>query len=595
MINSNLTRIRFGRCRLTGILLIVALLLGCPAMVDTPKETNPPTKTEPPNDSDVSEFLTELAPFAEVNELEDIAIDDEVVLSAAKNEVLVYLQDDVSQQQFEAMSARIAEMGGEIAGAIGEIRTLQIRVPDGSSEWDVAKSLEASPGVISAGLNLEVAVPPNDPDPPDDTDDTAAARRVEGDTASVSGVGDTPMSSVSRAPDYPQFHGNGWIEQIGLDRAWRMSTGAASERAVIGIVDTGVPASQRIMAESRLTRYRLVVRTRLFGLIEKSRTVRVSDDDTYRGPGKGDHGLLVTCFAAGYSNGHRGVAWANHVVSIDVDLNRQHEGLLRKLRFRTVSDVQAAISGAIDKGADIVNVSIGPKISEQNKNLPSALSRIYIEWTTAYDGVVNEARRRDVLLVFAAGNDGYKTYDTPRRGPWKTHALMVAAVGTKNGESDFSNYGSAVDVAAPGEAVGCGERTGDGPKDFLTQGTSIAAPIVAGTAALVKSVKPSLTARELRSIILRTASRNVDLRHGTSHPRIQINACRAVQAVSPDIKPVFDSGQVDDQEYEVGVPIKPLSLPVGTGGNPICDLDQDVLRYRVLSSARLIHGGVEKE
>ena len=94
---------------------------------------------------------------------------------------------------------------------------------------------------------------------------------------------------------------------------------------MIGIVDTGVPAGQQVVAEDRLTRLRAIYRGGGFlNLHERVYLEPVSGDRTYRGTGQGNHGLIVTCFAGGNTESKygpkRGVAWHNRIMSVDIDL-----------------------------------------------------------------------------------------------------------------------------------------------------------------------------------------------------------------------------------------------------------------------------------
>ena len=99
--------------------------------------------------------LSDTSEFAEVTEMEQITIDEGDRVVAAKNEVLIYVDENASQQDLAALYGTIAEHGGTIAGSLTEMRTLQIRIPEGMSEWQFAESLEGSSGVSGAGLNLQ--------------------------------------------------------------------------------------------------------------------------------------------------------------------------------------------------------------------------------------------------------------------------------------------------------------------------------------------------------------------------------------------------------------------------------------------------------
>ncbi len=163
-------------------------------------------------------------------------------------------------------------------------------------------------------------------------------------------------------------------------------------------------------------------------------------------------------------------------------------------------DVANAIRYAVDNGASIINMSFGKSYS-WNKDV--------------VDRAVKYAQKNDVLLVHAAGNDG-KNNDTSNNFPndvydkkgWfkpkksKTW-IEVGALNHDMGEetaASFSNYGKeGVDVFAPGVAIY--STTADNEYDSYP-GTSMASPMVAGVAALLRSYYPELSAKQVKEIIM---------------------------------------------------------------------------------------------
>lgn len=165
-------------------------------------------------------------------------------------------------------------------------------------------------------------------------------------------------------------------------------------------------------------------------------------------------------------------------------------------------DVANAIIYAVDNGARIINMSFG-KGHSPNKE--------------AVDKAIQYAESKDVLLIHAAGNASLdidetdqfpmKYYGNDKKqaaGNW----ITVGASDRESGKglvAEFSNYGNKnVDVFAPGVAVYSTVPEGDYKEN---SGTSMAAPVVAGVAALVLNYFPALSATELREIILKSATR----------------------------------------------------------------------------------------
>jgi subtilisin family serine protease len=135
--------------------------------------------------------------------------------------------------------------------------------------------------------------------------------------------------------------------------------------------------------------------------------------------------------------------------------------------------IASAIHHAVDHGADIINLSLGSEAS-----------------TSTLQTAVRRAQAAGILVVAAAGNAGVTTPFYPAAYP---EALGVAASDAGDGRYSWSNYGSWVSVAAPG----CNLTPGYAPKtntlgytDFC--GTSSAAPVTAGVAGLLVSIRPDV-------------------------------------------------------------------------------------------------------
>jgi subtilisin family serine protease len=161
-------------------------------------------------------------------------------------------------------------------------------------------------------------------------------------------------------------------------------------------------------------------------------------------------------------------------------------------------DIALGIRYAVDNGAKIINGSFGKAFS------PNA------QWV--YDAI-KYAAENDVLFVHAAGNSS-EDLDDPNNpnfpndqinnGPEiADNVLTVGAIGSKYGSemvASFSNYGAInVDVFAPGNRIY--STMPDNKYDFQG-GTSMAAPAVAGVAALIRSYYPDLTAPQVKKIIM---------------------------------------------------------------------------------------------
>jgi subtilisin family serine protease len=163
-------------------------------------------------------------------------------------------------------------------------------------------------------------------------------------------------------------------------------------------------------------------------------------------------------------------------------------------------DIALGIRYAVDNGAKVINGSFG-KYFSQNKEL-------VIE-------AIKYAESKDVLLVIAAGNESYDL-DVTNKYPNDTYdgspefaknVLIIGALTPDYGSkmvASFSNYGkNNVDIFAPGEKIYA--TTPLNTYEYL-QGTSMASPNVAGVAALIRSYYPSLTAIEVKQIIMESGT-----------------------------------------------------------------------------------------
>lgn len=148
----------------------------------------------------------------------------------------------------------------------------------------------------------------------------------------------------------------------------------------------------------------------------------------------------------------------------------------------TTAQLAAGLNFLGDQGAKVVNVSIGGPYSE-----------------AVHQAIVNHP---NTLFVASAGNSGANVDQSasyPCEDP-APNVICVAAADSSNRLASFSNYGSSgVDLAAPGVAIPS-SALGGGLGTF--NGTSFAAPMVTGIAALAFAAKPSATVAEVKTNIL---------------------------------------------------------------------------------------------
>ena len=168
-------------------------------------------------------------------------------------------------------------------------------------------------------------------------------------------------------------------------------------------------------------------------------------------------------------------------------------------------DVANGIRYAVDNGAKVINMSFGKGYAYNKK---------------AVDEAIRYAQEKDVLLVHAAGNDS-KDIDINPNYPTKyftdeqnaitgeaSNWITVGATSWKLNDdllADFSNFGyKSVDVFAPGVEI---NSTMPENKYKEQQGTSMASPVVAGLASLLRAYYPELSAKEVKEIIMKSVTK----------------------------------------------------------------------------------------
>jgi cell wall-associated protease len=161
-------------------------------------------------------------------------------------------------------------------------------------------------------------------------------------------------------------------------------------------------------------------------------------------------------------------------------------------------DIALAIRYAVDNGAKVINGSFGKSFSPHK------------QWV--YDAI-KYAAKKDVLIVHAAGNDGYNIDETKNINypndsednikEFADNVITIGAINKNYGENvvaGFSNFGKInVDVFAPGEEI---YATVPNNKYKYLQGTSMASPNAAGVAALIRSYYPKLKASQVKHILM---------------------------------------------------------------------------------------------
>ncbi|MFJ6679030.1 S8 family serine peptidase [Microbacterium sp. NPDC091382] len=281
-------------------------------------------------------------------------------------------------------------------------------------------------------------------------------------TAAAPAPSPTPPVDPVRNMEY-------WLKEYGISDAWKTTKGAGT---TIAVIDTGIGRGPKELDGA------VVGGADFSGVGKADGRTPVGDQDR-------NHGSWVASLAAG-----RGTAADQGMIGVapEADLLSLSIGFGDDASVPFVDQVAEAIRWAVDHGADIINLSFTTNT---------------LDWDRSWDDAFLYAFDHDVVVVVAAGNreSGTEEVGAPATIPGVLTVGGVDKAGRAS--STASTQGITIGVSAPSE-----ELLGVSPNGDLViwDGTSGAAPIVAGVAALVRSAHPDLDAANVINRIIRTAT-----------------------------------------------------------------------------------------
>ncbi|MBW9109249.1 S8 family serine peptidase [Microbacterium ureisolvens] len=268
--------------------------------------------------------------------------------------------------------------------------------------------------------------------------------------------------------------------QIGAPAAWE--AGLNGTGTVIAVLDSGIDTTHPDLDEGIV-------------IAEKDFTGSGSPKDEF---GHGTHVASIVAGSGEASGGdNRGIAYGAKLLNARV-INAHNEG--------ATSWIIDAMEWAAQQGADVINMSLGIQGEYTDGTDPGSL---------AVDSI---SERYDTLVVIAAGNDGEHGATTVTTPGTAQSALTVGALNQWDGIATFSSRGPRFgdagvkpDITAPGAEILAARAAGTMPEIpadqlyFVNGGTSMAAPAVAGAAAILKSARPDLDGEALKAVLMGTA------------------------------------------------------------------------------------------
>lgn len=338
-------------------------------------------------------------------------------------------------------------------------------------------------------------------------DPVAVAQRLTQDPAVeyaepnyIAGITAGPVEIPVQLIPNDQYYSYQWnLNNIQMPAAWDQSNGAG---VIVGVVDTGIDFNAPdLIGADRMPGFDFIN----------------NDSDPTDDQGHGTHVAGTIAQRTNNEIGVAGVAYGARLLPVKV-LGASGEG--------SYEGVIKGIIYAVDQGAKVINMSLAGRND-------SASLRDAIDY----------AHNRGVVVVAAAGNSGSSVefpaaYDA---------VIAVGATDYNNIITSYSNFGSQIDIMAPGGDISADNNgdhfgdgilqntlssTGEGYSYRFFEGTSMASPHVAGVAALLFSIKPNASPDEIKTVIMQTADNNPNIGPVGQFGAGLVQAANAIAAIS---------------------------------------------------------------
>ena len=319
-----------------------------------------------------------------------------------------------------------------------------------------------------------------------------------------------PLARAAVLPNDPLFPQQWYLRQAKFPEAWELTTG--SPDVIIAVLDSGIDEDHPDLIFKLWTNAKEKPNDGLDndgnGYVDDIHGWDFLENEPSPNPKTRQtapplneaihHGTVVSGIAAAKTNNGEGVAGASWLSPI------MHLRVLDEFGSGREDHLVQAIDYAVNNSAQIINFSfVG---NEESVELLAAIKRAYQAGVIVVAAAGNERERKNGVDL--ANEPRYPVCDDGPAG--ENFVIGVAALDQENKKLEFSNYGAVcVDLAAPGARFMA--PTVYSPKYDLNNyyldrwsGTSMAAPLVAGGAALVKAINPKLTPNEVRHVLTTT-------------------------------------------------------------------------------------------
>ncbi|MBM4394959.1 MAG: S8 family serine peptidase [Deltaproteobacteria bacterium] len=414
---------------------------------------------------------TVVPPFAE-SDIENVAADPEMGIEYVSTELLVIVKEG---HDASAFAAAVSGAGAEVAAYEPTLRMYHVRLPSAASDQGqlgvLQAGIEALPDVSVAGRNWLVA-----------------SAKVP--CSGCDGWSD-PWKEASPGGD------NWYLEAMRAPTAWGFSTGQGGAPIAVGVIDGDFHANADLPVASS-------------SLLKQPVSASVAANWAK----KPDHGTNVAGLVAAKGNngsGRTGVVWDSRLHYCQHDGN--YKSVLECVKRLVDSDVRVInFSGAIQYRDGAFEGDWGPSGEPTAQAKAKGIGEMRKLWTDA----LLPLTKKPWVFVQAAGNEAISDATVAAHAlmlndPKLTSRVLVVGATTTKGElACYSNAGP-IHMVAPGGDGDC-YYFGLGGEEMAVlvgenSGTSFAAPLVAGAAALAWYAMPTLTASEVRDVLLESASK----------------------------------------------------------------------------------------
>ncbi|MBT3704991.1 S8 family serine peptidase [Candidatus Peregrinibacteria bacterium] len=470
--------------------------------------------TGSPSDEKTQESALGEISYEDPSPTEMIYYNDDEELPVPANMMMILAEDEVTQAEIEGLAA---DLESEIVGEFDFIQLYQFKTPStNQTELDllIDKALEYE-FVTDSGPIL-----------------SSVPRDVEGKSCTI-------LDDF-----YTDGDASSAYEMIGLERAWKLinASGIELRKVKVGVIDSGYNKASadgaRIQALNK-------------------------DDERNTDEDYNNHGTSVANTIGGSweNSGMRGVAGGlGENLEVNVS-NVMSKSIYSEIDAADVenpshyvhTDGQAYVLNTlaemkeqIENGAEVINYSMGAKKIGPHNHLKNKIYRKFL-------GKMQEKYPK-VVFVAAAGNEGNTgnpldgTNDDMAGIP-ADNVVTVGALDSDGGLADYSNSvttGGEITLSAQGSDVPLGFNE-DGTA-YSASGTSFSTPQVTGAVAILKSINPNLTAKEIKDILVSTSSKTSG---GLMVPyQAGAGVLRIDKAVSSQLKvvmgPAFDEKKLEN-------------------------------------------------